>query len=236
MGNIIAKPFALLLSLFYSLTGHYWLAIVVLSVFVRGAMYPIYKKQILSTAGMTDLQPKINQIQQKYANDKQMMNQKIAELYKEEGVNPTSGCLPMIVQLIVISGLFVLLRYPLNYLSDDMVFAVHESFLWIRDLSQPDPWILPIMSGVATFFAYTMSTSNNINSTGGSQGGMKAMSYIFPILIVWLSRSYPAGLAIYWFISQFMQIFFNIRYNQIRKEMKAKKEYEARKGKVGFEV
>jgi len=62
------------------------------------------------------------------------------------------------------------------------------------------------------------------------------MSYIFPILIVWLSRSYPAGLAIYWFISQFMQIFFNIRYNQIRKEMKAKKEYEARKGKVGFEV
>ena len=128
MGNIIAKPFALLLSLFYSLTGHYWLAIVVLSVLVRGAMYPIYKKQILSTAGMTDLQPKINQIQQKYANDKQMMNQKIAELYKEEGVNPTSGCLPMIVQLIVISGLFVLLRYPLNYLSDDMVFAVHESF------------------------------------------------------------------------------------------------------------
>lgn len=236
MGNIIAKPFALLLTLFYNIFGQYWLAIVVLSVLVRACMYPIYKKQILSTASMTDLQPKLNQIQQKYANDKQMMNQKIAELYKEEGVNPTSGCLPMIVQLIVISGLFVLLRYPLNYLSDTMVFAVHEQFLWIRDLSQPDPWILPIMSGVATFFSYMMSTSNNINTTGGNQGGMKAMSYIFPILIIWLSRAYPAGLAIYWFISQFMQIFFNIRYNQIRKKIRAKKEYEARKGKVGLEV
>ena len=69
-------------------------------------MYPLYKKQILSTSGMADMQPKMNEIKKKYANDKDMMNQKIAELYKESGFNPSAGCMPMLVQFIVISGLF----------------------------------------------------------------------------------------------------------------------------------
>ena len=69
-----------------------------------------------------------------------------------------------------------------------------------------------------------MSSQNNLN--GEAQGGavMKMMKYFFPIMIVWLARTYPSGLAIYWFISQFMQIFFNIRFNQIRKDMKIKAE------------
>ena len=112
--NFLAKPFSILLAFFYNITGHYWLAIVLLSVLIRVAMYPLYKKQILSTSGMADMQPKMNEIKKKYANDKDMMNQKIAELYKESGFNPSAGCMPMLVQFIVISGLFILLRNPLN--------------------------------------------------------------------------------------------------------------------------
>ncbi len=182
-------------------------------------MYPLFKKQILSTAGMANMQGKVKDIQQKYANDRETMNEKMQELYQEEGFNPTAGCLPMIIQMIVISGLFILLRYPLRYISDEsMVFAVHESFLWIKDMSQPDLWILPILSGIATFLSFSMQNSMN---AGAQAGGLSTnmMKYVFPLMIVWLARSYPAGLAVYWFISQFTQIFFNLRFNKLRKEI-----------------
>ena len=113
---------------------------IILTVIVKLCLYPFYKKQILSTAGMSEMGPKLQAIQRQYADDKEMMNQKMTELYKEEGVNPMAGCLPMIIQMIVIMGLFTLLRYPLlTYPSERMTFRVHEGFLWINDLAQPDP-------------------------------------------------------------------------------------------------
>ena len=224
MSKIFAIPFSYFLSFLFSIFGNYGVAIIILSVIVRGALYPLYKKQILSTAGMADMQPKIMDLQRKYANDKETLSIKMNELYKEEGVNPMAGCLPMLVQMFVIMGLFSLLRNPLSLMhSDEMCLAVHESFLWIKDLSQPDMWILPILSGVATFFSFWMSSQNNL--TGGQQSAnsmMNIMKYFFPVMIVWLARTYPSGLAIYWFVSQFMQIFFNLRFNKIRKEMKIK--------------
>ena len=222
MLGLIARPFGFLLSFFYDILGSYALAIVVLSTLVRAAMYPLYKKQVLSMAGMTTMQPKIREIQKKYANDRETMNIKMQELYKEEGFNPAAGCLPMIIQMIVISGLFGLLRYPLTYLGNDteMVFAVHHSFLWMEDLSQPDLWILPILSGVATFASFWMSSQNSAMQQQAGNAMNIIMKYLFPIMIVWLARSYPAGLAIYWFISQFVQIFFNIRFNVLRKEIR----------------
>ena len=64
------------------------------------------------------------------------------------------GCLPMIVQMFIIMGLFALLRTPMSYLDTNMLFAIHEPFLWIKDLAQPDKWILPISAGAATFFSF----------------------------------------------------------------------------------
>ena len=219
MLSFLATPFSYILKFLYGIFGRYWLAIVILSVAIRVVMYPVYKKQIMSTAGMEDFSKKSKEIQSKYANDREMMNIKLAELQKESGYNPMSGCLPMLIQMIVISGLFVLLRYPLNYITDEnMVFAVHESFLWIQDLSQPDPWILPIMSAVATFISFTLTSKGNMGMQGNSS--MNFMKYVFPLMILWLARSYPAGIAIYWFISQFTQIFFNLRFNKLRKEIK----------------
>ena len=221
MLGLIARPFGFLLSFFYDILGSYAFAIIALSALVRIAMYPLYKKQVLSMAGMVNIQPRMREIQRKYANDRETMNMKLQELYKEEGYNPAAGCLPMIIQMVVISGLFGLLRYPLTYLGNDteMVFAVHHSFLWMEDLSQPDLWILPILSGVATFASFWMSSQNGMQQQAGNAMNI-IMKYLFPIMIVWLARSYPAGLAIYWFISQFLQIFFNIRFNILRKEIR----------------
>ena len=222
MLGLIARPFGFLLSFFYDILGSYAFAIIALSALVRIAMYPLYKKQVLSMAGMVNIQPRMREIQRKYANDRETMNMKLQELYKEEGYNPAAGCLPMIIQMVVISGLFGLLRYPLTYLGNDteMVFAVHHSFLWMEDLSQPDLWILPILSGVATFASFWMSSQNSAMQQQAGNAMNIIMKYLFPIMIVWLARSYPAGLAIYWFISQFVQIFFNIRFNILRKEIR----------------
>ena len=167
--GILAKPLGWLLSLLYGVVGNYGISIVIITVIVKLILYPFYKKQIMSTAGMSDIQPKIQEIQRKYANDKETMKAKMAELYQQENFNPMGGCLPMIVQMIIIMGLFALVRNPMIYLSDDsMYFAIHESFLWIKDLSQPDLWILPLAAGVATFFSFWMNQQSGLNPQAGS--------------------------------------------------------------------
>lgn len=229
MFGLLATPLGWLLTQLYSIIGNYGICLVIVTVIVKICLYPVYKKQIFSTAGMSEIQPKMQEIQKKYAHDKETMNQKVAELYKEEGFNPMGGCLPMIVQMIVIMGLFGLLRNPMLYITDEsMYFAIHESFLWIRDLSQPDLWILPIAAGVATFFSFWLNQQTN-PSPQNSNMMMKMMQYFFPIMIVWLARSYPSGLAIYWFMSQFLQIFFNLRFNKLRKDLREKKKTAKKK-------
>lgn len=220
----IAKPLGSLLFFIYDLVGSYGIALLVLTAIVKFALYPLYAKQIKSTAGMSKIQPKMKAIQQKYANDKEMMNQKMAELYKEENFNPMAGCLPMIIQMPIIFGLFALLRNPLLYMGQNssMLFAVHESFLWMSDLSQPDKWILPIAAGIATYFSFAMSQQQQqagAGAAGGMGGMMKMMKYFFPVMIVLLARAYPAGLSIYWFFGQVIQVFFNLRFNKMRKKL-----------------
>ena len=228
--GIIAKPIGYLLALIYRLVGNYGISLIILTVIVKLVLYPLYAKQIKSTANMSDMSEKSKEIQRRYANDKEKMNEEMQKLYAETGFNPMSGCLPMLIQFPIIMGLFALLRNPMKYMPDDpaLMFANHESFLWIKDLAQPDLWILPIAAGLATFFAFSMNSAMQMQQPGANPGQQKAMNaimkYFFPLSILWLARSYPAGLAIYWAGGQFMQIFFNIRINKIKDQMNAEKE------------
>ena len=228
--GIIAKPIGYLLALIYRLVGNYGISLIILTVIVKLVLYPMYAKQIKSTANMSDMSEKAKEIQNRYANDKEKMNEEMQKLYAETGFNPMSGCLPMLIQFPIIMGLFALLRNPMKYMPDDptLMFANHESFLWIKDLAQPDLWILPIAAGLATFFAFSMNSAMNMQQPGANPGQQKAMNaimkYFFPLSILWLARSYPAGLAIYWAGGQFMQIFFNLRINKIKEQMNAEKE------------
>ena len=228
--GIIAKPIGYLLALIYKLVGNYGISLIILTVIVKLVLYPLYAKQIKSTANMSDMSEKSKEIQKRYANDREKMNEEMQKLYAESGFNPMSGCLPMLIQFPIIMGLFALLRNPMKYMPDDpsLMFANHESFLWIKDLAQPDLWILPIAAGLATFFAFSMNSAMTMQQPGANPGQQKAMNaimkYFFPLSILWLARSYPAGLAIYWAGGQFMQIFFNLRINKIKDEMNAEKE------------
>ncbi len=228
--GIIAKPIGYLLALIYKLVGNYGISLIILTVIVKLVLYPLYAKQIKSTANMSDMSEKSKEIQKRYANDREKMNEEMQKLYAESGFNPMSGCLPMLIQFPIIMGLFALLRNPMKYMPDDptLMFANHESFLWIKDLAQPDLWILPIAAGLATFFAFSMNSAMTMQQPGANPGQQKAMNaimkYFFPLSILWLARSYPAGLAIYWAGGQFMQIFFNLRINKIKDQMNAEKE------------
>ncbi|MDD4199846.1 MAG: YidC/Oxa1 family membrane protein insertase [Eubacteriales bacterium] len=222
--GVIAKPMGLLLDLLYGFIGDYGLSIIVFTVLVKLCLYPLYIKQTKSTAIMSEMQPKIKAIQNKYANNQELMNIKMQELYKEEKFNPMGGCLPMLIQMPIIMGLFALLRNPVMYITEDsMIFAFHESFLWIKDLSQPDPWLLPIIAGVATFIAFTMNRM--LQDTGSatlnqSASMMKMMQYVFPIMILWMAKSFPSGLALYWAVSQIVQIGLNVHMQTLRNNIK----------------
>lgn len=221
--GVIAKPLGWLLSLLYGFIGNYGITIILFTIIVKLCLYPLYIKQTKSMARMSEVQPKMTALQRKYANDKETLNIKMAELYKEEKFNPMGGCLPMLIQMPIIMALFALLRKPMAYMSNDgMLFAVHERFLWIMDLSQPDKWILPILAGIATFIAFSMNQQqvDDTGAAGQMNGMMKMMKYFFPIMIIWMARSYPSGLAVYWALSQIMQIFFNIHLKSVRKKIK----------------
>lgn len=227
--GIIAVPLGYLLTFIYNFVGNYGVSLIILTAIVKFALFPLYVKQIKSTANMQELQPKMQEIQEKYAHDQAKMNEAMQELYSKENFNPLGGCLPMLIQFPIIMGLFALLRNPMKYLrSEDMLFAVHESFLWIKDLAQPDLWILPIAAAVATYFSFTMT--QNLTQAGADNAQMKSMNmmmkYVFPLSILVIARSYPAGLAIYWAGGQAIQIFLNIRMNKIRKEMREKSEHD----------
>lgn len=228
--GFIAMPLGMLLSYIYSLLNNYGITLIIFTIFVKGCLYPLYAAQIKSTAGMADMQPKIQALQRKYANDKETLNIKMMELYKEEKFNPMGGCLPMLIQMPIIFGLFALLRNPMAYISSDsMLLAIHESFLWVMDLSQPDLWILPIAAGVTTFISFSQTQSQQGNVNNQMAPMMNMMKYFFPVMIVWMGRSFPAGLTIYWFIGTLVQIGFNFRLNKLRKKMKEASEKKRKK-------
>jgi YidC/Oxa1 family membrane protein insertase len=220
MTGIIAQPLGQLLFALYNLIGNYGITLIVFTIIVRAFLFPLYADQIKHSSKLQDVQPKIKDIQTRYAGDKETLNVKMMELYKEEKVNPARGCLPLVIQMPIIIGLFALLRNPVLYIKDpSMLMAIHENFLWIPDLSQPDLWILPILAGITTYISFTQ-TSSNPQMQGNPT--MVMMKYVFPIMIVWWGRSFPAGLTLYWFFGTFVQIFQTKGLNMWKERNKRK--------------
>lgn len=224
---IFAKPMGIVLFWLYGFIGDYALSIIIFTILIRTLIFPLTASQLKQAARTSELQPKMQKLQKQYGHDKELYNQKIMELYQEEGVNPMRGCLPLLIQMPIILGLFSLLRNPMAYVSDqDMLLVIHESFLWIPDLSQPDKWILPILAAITTYFSYQLTTMSNPMANGQANSAMKVMQYIFPLMILWWGRTFPAGLTVYWFISTLYQCLQQqLVYRSIKKE-KAKKEEE----------
>lgn len=171
----------------------YGLAIIIMTIIVKLILFPLTKKQLQSTKAMMELQPKMKAIQEKYKDDKQRLNMELANLYKSEGVNPLAGCLPLLIQMPIMIGIFYGIR--------DFQYAGPANFLWMESISNPDPtYILPVLSALSTF----VISKQTMPDSGNAQG--KIMAYFMPLFIGYISLNFPAGLVLYWVVMNLMQM------------------------------
>ena len=172
----------------------YGYAIILLTIIVKFLLYPLTVKQVKSMKAMQEIAPKMKKIQEKYKDNPQVMQQKVAALYQEAGVNPLAGCLPLLVQMPILMGMYYSL-YNLEYPSADAA-----QFLWLPSMSQADPYyILPILNVLTTFYQ-TRQTSDMSNPQ------MKMMMLIMPLFIGFISLTFPSGLVLYWVVMNLCQI------------------------------
>ena len=196
----LVQVFRLVFEGFYNLTAavgfaNYGIAIILMTILVKALMYPLTAKQVRSMKAMQDLQPALKKLQKDYKNNPQLLQQKMAELYKEAGVNPLAGCLPLLIQMPILIGVYYC-RYGYSYSGD-------PTFLWLTSLSDTDPlYVLPILSALTTYIQQKQTMANN----GQDNQQMKIMSYMMPLFIGWISLNFPSGLVVYWVTMNLCQI------------------------------
>lgn len=167
-----------------SIVGNYGLSIIIFTIIIKLLLYPLSAKQTRSMKDMQKVQPELKKLQEKYKDDKQKQTEAMTALYKEHGVNPAAGCLPMILTLIIIFPLYRAI-YGLDMTA--------TTFLWIKDLAQPDI-ALVIINGLAmagqTYITTKLSGNSNQNNL---------MMWMMPLFILFIGFQLPAGVLIYWF-------------------------------------
>jgi len=209
--SMISKPLFWLLLQIQSLVSNWGLAIIVITLVVKGAMYPLTKAQYTSMAKMRELAPKMAQLKERFGDDRQKMSQATMEMYKKEKVNPAGGCLPMLIQMPIFLALY--------WVFLESVELRHAPFFfWIEDLSTMDPYfILPIFMGVSMFVMQKMQPMTIQDPM--QQKIMQYMPVAFSVFMAW----FPSGLVLYWFISNLISIAqMKIIFSGIEKAKQAK--------------
>lgn len=223
----IAKIMLKGINFIHGLIPNYGWALIVFTLLLKLLLFPLTYSSSVSMAKMQALQPKMKAIKKKYKDTKDMeqrklMNMEMMALYKQEKVNPAGGCLPMLLQLPLLWGIFRLLSVSIN--------VRHEPWmLWITDLSKKDPYyVLPILMGVTQLIQTRMQPS-------GGDEVQKKMMYILPFVMVIMFASFPSGLNLYWCVSNVLQIGQQYIINEkIHKEKKEEEhELKALKRKKG---
>jgi YidC/Oxa1 family membrane protein insertase len=206
----ITKPMFRLLDFIYHFTGNFGIAILIVTVLIKGAFFPLANKSYLSMAKMKAVQPQMTALRERYADDKVKQQQELMELYKREKINPVSGCLPMLIQVPVFFSL-----YKVLFITIEMRHA--PFFGWIKDLSAPDPtniftlfgllhynptmvpvighWmaigIWPLIMGVSMFIQMKMNPEP-------PDPVQKTMFTWMPVIFTFMLGTFPSGLVIYW--------------------------------------
>lgn len=227
MLDIIVNPFiTILLFLYKILGGNVVLAIVVFTILVRLATMPLTLKQQRSTKAMQELQPELKKLQEKYKNDREKTAQAQMELYRQYGVNPLAGCLPLIIQFPILIGLYraivvTLAATPLQLLDLSGRLWVPElsnlvplqnKFLWLN-LAVPDPlYILPILVVATTWLQQKLLMPATPSSSSGDKSSDQAaqlsrqMMVIMPLMFGIFALSFASGLSIYFIGSNLIGI------------------------------
>jgi YidC/Oxa1 family membrane protein insertase len=194
------------LELFHRVIPNYGVAIILVTILLKVLLFPLTRKSYESTARMQTLQPKMNELREKYKNNTQKLNQEMAAMYKKEGVSPLGGCLPMLLQFPILIAFYSLLNTH---------FALRGAVFipgWINDLSVPETVVsftpikilsfefsairaLPFIMLVTTFLSSKLMQSPSTDASGRN---MKMMTYMMPIMFFFILYNMPSGLLLYW--------------------------------------
>ena len=195
------RPFsiAILLSFrfFHNFISNYGLIIVVFSILIKVITYPLTKKSYVSMKKMQLIQPQMTALREKFKNDPQRLQREMIKLYKEYGVNPMSGCLPMLLQMPLLIGLFIVFRSTIELRGAKFI-------LWIKDLSRPDtiahlPFAIPMYGDTINVLPLLMGLTMYFQQKATMQDPrQKMMAYFMPIFFVLLFNSFPSGLTLYY--------------------------------------
>ncbi len=219
--TLIILPMLNFLLWLYGLVGNFILAIVIFTILTRLIILPSTISQQKNTQKMSSLQPQIKEIQDKYKNDPQKMNEELNKI----GWNPgmmLGGCLPLILQLVILMGLWqaiqrVLATSPLDLLNLAgsiykwapnllHLLPVNHTFLWL-DLSQHDPtYILPILVAASTYFSQKAYQPATAGADDQSAAMARQMQIIMPIMLGYFALNFPSALSIYWVFTNFLAV------------------------------
>lgn len=208
----ISRAILFLLSAFFKMTKSWGLAIILVTILIYVVLSPLSIKSMMSMKKMQALQPKIEQLKAKNKDNPQKLNVEIMELYRREKVNPIGGCLPMILQIPVFFALYQLLMRLINLKG--------ASFLWIKDLSEPDRLfvfknslpiignefnLLPLLMSGGMFLQQKMSA---VNSDAIASEQQKMLTFVMPVVFCFLFYKLPSGLVLYWFVNSMLMFVF----------------------------
>ncbi len=224
--GLIARPLFLWLKWTYDhIVPNWGWAIVLQTVIINLALLPLRLSQMKSMLKMQRVAPQIKSIQEKYKKytmrdpRKQAMNEEIAALYKKEGVNPAGGCLPLVIQMPFLFAYYRMLGVAMD--------LRHAPWMWVRDLSSPDPWhILPIAVIITMLFMQRLTPQ-----AGMDPAQQKMMNIIMPVMLGFISWSLAAGLCLYWSVGNVIQTVQQLIMNRtpLGREMREMIEKRARK-------
>jgi YidC/Oxa1 family membrane protein insertase len=229
-----------LLNLFHKAIPNYGICVILLTLLIQIILFPFTRKSSEATMKMQVLQPRIQEMQTKYKDNPQVMQQKMAEFYKEEGYNPLSGCLPLLIQFPI---LFAVYNVFYNYF--DMRGAMFIPG-WIPDLSAPDSiyhlaFSIPFLGSevrlLPIIYALSQIISTKLTQTPGQTGSnqkmMKFMMYGMPIIFFFILYNMPSGLNVYWIFRNFMTLGQQLIINEAmkKKKIELKADMDAREAK-----
>lgn len=225
--TVIYEPLYNALIMLYNLIpGHdFGVSIIIITIILKAALWPLSKKQIESQKKMQELQPKLKEIQNKYKGDKEKQSRAMMEFYKENKTNPFSGCLPLIVQLIFLIAIYrILFAISSNNLTVDsnLLYSfvsnpgkINDMFLGIINLSKPNI-VLAVLAAGAQFYQTKMMMAKQANNVPKNKDGQKEpdfaqimnkqMLYLGPLLTLFIGIKFAAGLALYWLVSTLFMI------------------------------
>lgn len=207
--EVLIDGLTALLNFFYRLTGNYGLAIILLTVVVKLLLAPLSRRQFKAMEDMQKLQPHIKKLQEKFKKNPQEVQKRMMALYKEHGVNPLGGCLPLIFQMPILIALYSsLLRLKTQFLSTTFLWnsdgsGVHSAtflnlgFLWVPSLLAPDT-ILLLAYALSMYVSQKLTVMPTLDPAQKQQQDM--MAIMMPAMFTIMFKDFPAAFLLYWFV------------------------------------